>query len=122
MVDALSMAWGLEDRPIFQSAAMVRLSFAVAEARKNHLGIGDVKPFLKQALARRVPPDVLGREKIGFQPPRARENAVAGLRVLADLGMPFGISPPAGELERFTLSEVLFAASTATWLKSFALA
>jgi asparagine synthase (glutamine-hydrolysing) len=71
MVDALSMGFSLEERPVFQDLYLAALSFRLPEFRKNREGPTNFKPFLKRALAPLLPEKVISRRKVGFQPPPA---------------------------------------------------
>lgn len=121
MVDALSMGWSLEDRPVFQDIDLVQMSFATPEYRKNREGPTGFKPFLKQALRPLLPEEVIMRPKVGFQPPihdALRQPCIAALRQ----GLPFGLSIPAAELEQMPYTQLFFLLSTRIWLDRFGLA
>lgn len=69
-VDRASMACGLEVRAPMLDAALVDLMLAMPERFKRHRG--KTKRLLKQAAARRLPPEILKRSKKGFGIPVAR--------------------------------------------------
>jgi asparagine synthase (glutamine-hydrolysing) len=120
MVDALSMAWSLEDRPVFQDLDLVQLSFSTPEYRKNREGPTSFKPFLKQALRPLLPEEVILRPKVGFQPPIHDALRQPCLEALGE-GLPFDLAIPAAELAQMPFTQLFFLLSTRIWLERFAL-
>jgi asparagine synthase (glutamine-hydrolysing) len=116
MVDALSAAFSLEDRPIFQDVTLADLAFGMPEYVKNRDGITDVKPFLKQALESFVPKSVLLRPKKGFPAPDDAAFRRQLLTLLQDGGLPFDLTPETARLSELGIGELMFLHSSRRWL------
>lgn len=119
MVDALSTAFSLEDRPVFQDLRLVELALGMPEYVKNREGPTEFKPFLKEALRDLVPEEALLRPKAGFPPPDDEAFAAELREVLRERGLPFGLDAGALGLDEMPFTELLYLHTTNTWLSMF---
>lgn len=119
MVDALSMAFSLEDRPVFQDVRLAELALGMPEYVKNREGLTDFKPFLKAALRDLVPEPALLRPKAGFPPPDDAGFSSELRAVLRERGLPFGLDPARLGIEDMPFTGLLFLHTTNAWLSAF---
>lgn len=118
IIEGCSAGFGITERTPFQDVELVSLAFRVPEFVKNHEGLTDMKPFLKSALVKLLPKEIVYRPKQGFPPPDDLLFLRKMRQFVADIGLPFGTRFPAAEFERLGVGELLYLCSAQSWLSS----